>query len=388
MPKNRTLLLLHEWPKPSEVFIQRHMNILADAGTLSCIMLRLEREDREWQGVPVYGMREPRYRPTLRDRLVWFKNRVQRRLKLGDYVQRFNTLWIRRVMHQRRINTILCQYANAATSSHYYEMLRTTKHPVFIQVHGYDIIRKSAIENPEQQQRFRTLANRHYILCNSQYMHDMLVTHWSAPSERIFIKPCGIDIPTQTVQHPPKSEVTILYLGRLIDFKGPDLTIRAFERACERGLNGRLIIAGDGKLMPVCRELVENSPYRDRITLTGAVTLEEGDQLRQQADIFTHHARDMPHGAVETFGVAIVEAMAVGLPVVTCPLGGIKETVIGGETGIFFNSEDIEAQADALLQLANDHELRARLGAAGRERVKALYSLEQERDTLLQILGR
>ncbi len=174
-----------------------------------------------------------------------------------------------------------------------------------------------------------------------------------------------------------------------MDCKSPDRTIQAFELACEQGLRGRLIIAGDGHLRVTCELLRVRSKWRDRIELLGAVSKEEGDRLRAEADIFTHHAiQGEISGQFESFGLAIVEAMAESLPVVTCPVGGIKETVVGGQTGILIEPGDVEAQAAALLKLARDPELRYQLGKAGWQRAKDNFSLELEKKNLLSILSR
>jgi glycosyltransferase involved in cell wall biosynthesis len=85
--------------------------------------------------------------------------------------------------------------------------------------------------------------------------------------------------------------------------------------------------------------------------------------------------------------VAIVEAMAAGLPVVSCDIGGPAEIVRHGKTGILVAPGDVAAQADALLQLSRDPTLRSRMGRAGWQRARDCYSYEREKTRLLQILG-
>ena len=77
--------------------------------------------------------------------------------------------------------------------------------------------------------------------------------------------------------------------------------------------------------------------------------------------------------------LAVLEAMATGLPVVATRVGGIPEEV-GDDAGLLVEPEDVRGLAAAVLRLAGDPGLRARLGAPGRERVEGLFTLERQAD--------
>ena len=77
----------------------------------------------------------------------------------------------------------------------------------------------------------------------------------------------------------------------------------------------------------------------------------------------------------EGLPVSILEAMAAGLPVVASDVGGVRELVVDGETGLLVAPADDEALARALGRLLADAELRRRMGAAGRTRAAALFGL-------------
>jgi glycosyltransferase involved in cell wall biosynthesis len=207
------------------------------------------------------------------------------------------------------------------------------------------------------------------------------------PADRLVVKYCGVEVPDAPMQRPSGSEITILHLGRLIDCKSPDRTIQAFELASDRGLQGKLIIAGDGPLRVTCELLRARSKWKDRIEILGAVSGEQGASLLRSADILTLHSiRGELTGQIEAFGVALVEAMAATLPVASCRIGGIPEVVVDGETGILVEPGDVEAQAEALLQLANNPSLRYEMGKAGWRRAKELFTVEAEQEALLAVL--
>lgn len=83
---------------------------------------------------------------------------------------------------------------------------------------------------------------------------------------------------------------------------------------------------------------------------------------------------------------AVLEAMALGVPVVATRAGGIPEAVIDGVTGVLCEIGDVSGLSAALSMLASDEELRVRLGDAGRDRVIGEFSVERERALLIEAL--
>ena len=266
---------------------------------------------------------------------------------------------------------------------------------LFVHCHGYDV--NWALKNdapphepyfgPEYLPAVLRLSERATFIANSRSTARKLKLG-GVPEERVRVKYYGVPAPSVPPARGARtSGVEVLYLGRLVDFKGPEQTIRAFEIACGAGFDGRLTLAGDGPLRSACERLVNASRFRERISLTGAVSAEEGERLRSAADIFTAHSCI---GGIsnqeEALGVAFLEASAAALPVVTGRTSALEETIVPDETGVFFDPGDVEAQARVLVALGRDPELRARLGLAGWRRVREHFSVEREKDELLKIL--
>ena len=271
-----------------------------------------------------------------------------------------------------------------------------THKPLFVYPHGYDTewdLRNH--QKPDQRifadeylESVRRLSRRAITIANSQCVVDRLL-EIGVPTERIVLRPYGIPLPDAEPSFSDHTRgVEILYLGRLVDCKGPDLVIRAFERACELGLDGRLTIAGDGYLRTTCESLRRRSSVADRIRLLGVVDAQVGIRLRRQADIFTaHNCRGPLSHQEESFGVSVLEAMAEGLPVVTGRSGGVCDTIIDNRTGFLFEPGDVEAHAQALLTLGTDPKLRRLMGTAGIRRVNEEYSCLRRWSELRQTLG-
>lgn len=295
---------------------------------------------------------------------------------------------IEKLINEHRIDfdNILVEYCDSAYGLHsnLKKWLSRGKH-VIIHLHGYDAVADNFPD--DYVPKLRELAEMGAIFVSNSRFTASIIEGWQLPDTQLVIKPYGVDIPDDVRQHHDGHKVRILHLGRLVDFKAPHLTIKAFEIACEQGLDGELIVAGDGRMRSLCESLWHESQWKDHIQLLGAVDWETAHDLRLEADIFTLHSIvGEESGRVENLGVAVLEAMAVELPVVTCAMGGIKETVVSDKTGIFFPSNDVQAQAQAFLRLARDPELRRNLGKAGRLHVIGNFSSEREKADLQKLL--
>ncbi|MDQ2951547.1 MAG: glycosyltransferase family 4 protein [Chloroflexota bacterium] len=168
--------------------------------------------------------------------------------------------------------------------------------------------------------------------------------------------PSGVDLPAQVGAEAEPAEV--LYAGRLSPEKG---VLELLDAA--QGLN--LVAAGDG-------------PLRDRVpSARGFVQHDELQQLYARAAVVACPSRR------EGFGVACLEAMAHGRPVVATRVGGLLDLVVDGETGILVAPCDPAALRSALERLLADPDLRRRLGTAGRERARTHFSWKKVTDATL-----
>jgi len=374
---SQVVFLMPRWNDPTELFLQRQIRMLADANILEAIIAGDAGAGVKSYGqIPVYGLSEQHLMKGL--------------LRAGG--RRLGFEWpspltkaevLRRRLGSLRADTIYCHWGDYAVR--FKQVFDTRHYRIFVHLHGFDT--HDQLCPSGYRQELIALANRATIICNSKNVYNR-VLNWGLPANNLIIKYLGVEVPPAPSLRKVTSEVTILHLGRLVDFKSPDRTIKAFEIARDRGMQGQLVIAGDGPLRVTCELLKARSKWRDYIKICGAVTAEEGARLFATADIFTLHSISGElTGQVEAFGVAPVEAMAAALPVVGCRIAGLLETVIDQVTGILVEPGDVDGQADALLRLAREPDLRHALGRAGWCRAKNQFSYEKERTELLRILG-
>lgn len=158
----------------------------------------------------------------------------------------------------------------------------------------------------------------------------------------------------------------LLFVGRLRHYKGLDHVLEAM-----RSVRARLVIVGDGPMGPSLHAQAARLGLGDRVHFAGPVS-DEG--------LFDHLAGAgiglLPSSTgAEAFGLAMVESMAAGLPVISTEIGtGTSYVNRHGETGLIVPPRDPAALARAIQQLVEDPAGRARMGAAGRMRVRELFT--------------
>ena len=166
----------------------------------------------------------------------------------------------------------------------------------------------------------------------------------------------------------------VLTVGRLHWKKGHDYAIAAVRALVDRGIEVEHRIVGEGEHLEPTRFAIGDLGLEGRVRLLGALPAEEVRELLAWADVFVHPS------LTEAFGVAAIEAQAMGLPVVCSDAGGLPENVEHGVTGFVVPRRDGEAIAARLAELAADPALRLGMGRAARRRAEAALSLERQLD--------
>lgn len=284
---------------------------------------------------------------------------------------------------------VYCHFANLAVR------LRTvwdqTDLPVVVHCHGFDISfdllnsKGQRRYGASYQQQIADLSRRCQLISNSEFTRANLVRHGVA-EHRVLTWHFGVPLAVIHPQH--STEVKqILFLGRFIGCKGPIETLRSFAIAVRRGLNAKLVMAGDGPLFNVCCKLTIELGMEDWISFPGSVSTEVATEFFRSSQLFTAHTQmDPVTNQCEAFGVAFAEALGAGLPVITGQHGGPATFLTHESNALLFPPGDVEAHAAALLRLANDHTLRSELSRNAIETVKQRFDLNRQHELLLNHL--
>ncbi len=154
--------------------------------------------------------------------------------------------------------------------------------------------------------------------------------------------------------------VKLLYVGNLTPPKRVDTLIFAMKIVAEHVGNANLIIVGEGEKRCELEKLSKKLGIGDKVIFKGAAPHDEIPWYMRCADIFVHCSES------EGLPVAIMEAMASGLPVIASEVGGIPELISDNVTGYLVHYYDYKAYADKIIRLVKDKNLRNKMGVKGR----------------------
>jgi glycosyltransferase involved in cell wall biosynthesis len=184
-----------------------------------------------------------------------------------------------------------------------------------------------------------------------------------APSH---VVPLGIDLDRFRSGSPVLEGTLVGNVARLAEQKGQRTLLDAAPAVLERHPEARFVLVGDGELRGELE--ARAAPLGDRVVFTGA--RDDVPDLLASFDVFAFPS------LFEGLCLAVIEAQAAGVPVVATPVGGIRETVVDGETGLLVPPRDAEALAERIVRLLDDRALAARLAAEASRRVER-YSTER-----------
>lgn len=214
--------------------------------------------------------------------------------------------------------------------------------------------------------------------CRSQLMALMEPHSW----DKLRVVHCGIGVAEFASELPSRNgtaDVEVLTVGRLVPVKGHPVLLEALAELRGRGLAVRATIVGEGPQRAGLERMAARLGLSGSVRFTGAVGQDDIRPHYERADLFC-----LPSFA-EGLPVVAMEAMAMGLPVVATRIMGIPEIVEEGETGLLVPPARSDLLADAIARLAQDPELRASMGAAGRRKVEAEFDSERTAAELREV---
>ncbi len=223
------------------------------------------------------------------------------------------------------------------------------------------------------------------VICSSNAIRDMVVedgiadsaaftVHEGVQVERIEALPAA-DI-CKELWLPPGSP-TVGNIAALVAHKGQRYLVDAAQTLVRAMPDAHMLIFGEGELRPALARQIKHLGLEHRVQLAGFRP--DILSLLKGLDVFVMSS------LTEGLATSILDAMAASKPVVGTTAGGIPEAVEDGVTGILVPPHNAAALADAMLRLLQDEALRRRMGAAGLERVRALFNVDRMVDETLAV---
>ena len=231
-------------------------------------------------------------------------------------------------------------------------------------LHGTDITLVGLHPSFQAITQFSILRS-HGLTAVSDFLKRETVRDFSVPESRIEVVPNFVDTriyrpglePCHRATLAPDGEKIVMHISNFRPVKRVEDVVEIFARVLGE-IPSRLVLVGDGPDLPRARVKVEDLGIRDRVVFLGEYTPVQ--ELLSCSDLFL-----LPSMS-ESFGLAALEAMACGSPVVASRVGGLPEVIMDGETGYLCEAGDIDEMAAASIKILSDDKHRKELSDAGR----------------------
>ncbi|MEM9174757.1 MAG: glycosyltransferase family 4 protein [Myxococcota bacterium] len=245
--------------------------------------------------------------------------------------------------------------------------------------HGSDLHREQAML-PEK------VAEATHVVAISDYNKRFLLEHAGPDAERhadrVHVVHCGVDLDRFSRAPASGAPFEIVCVGTLHAVKGQGFLIDACAALDKEGVAWRLHLVGDGEDRAALEARARSLGIADHVVFHGALDRAGVRAVLARADVSVAPSVPTPDGRREGIPVVLMEAGATALPLVGSRLSGIPELIEDGVTGLLVDPRDTQGLAAALLRLASDPALAARLGRGARERVEREFALESNVDRL------
>lgn len=284
---------------------------------------------------------------------------------------------------RKHADVVLAEYGTTGVLC--YKAAKMAKVPLVTHFHGFDA---SCYDILEQYQKEYGELFRHSsaIVSVSKKMVEDLI-QLGAPENKIYLNPCGVDTNIFSGTNVVKNDPILVSVGRFVEKKAPYLTILAFRKALENMPEAKLMMLGGGPLEGICIDLAFALGISSSVDFLGECPHKEVREVLRTARAFVQHSIKALDGDCEGTPVGVLEAQAMGIPVVATRHAGIADVILHGETGFLVKEKDVNSMARYMVQVLEDPVLAGRLGRNGRERIKKNYSMTHRIEQLGNLLS-
>lgn len=391
----RVAYLMSRFPKLSETFVLYEMLELERIGVrVEVFPLVREREASMQPGAEDFVSRAHDLRlwsrPVLAAQRHWLRRRPRRYLAtwgraiLGNarspkFLVRSLAVVPLAAAFAQRVEALEVDHVHAHWATHpalaAWVIGRLTGRTYSFTAHAHDIY----VERPMLAEKLRGAA---FAVTISDYNLRLLTGWYGRLADRVEVIHCGVD--AAVFRPRPEVAVTetagvrpfeILSIATLQPQKGHAVLVAAARRLLDRGIAFRVRMVGEGEERPALEAAIAAAGLTGQVVLLGRQPRDRVAALLGEADVVVQPSIVLPSGKTEGIPVALMEALASGVPVVATAVSGVPELVEDGVTGRLVPPGDDEALADALGDLQRDPAFAARLAEAGRARVLASFDL-------------
>jgi glycosyltransferase involved in cell wall biosynthesis len=287
-----------------------------------------------------------------------------------------------RALRKRGVHHLHCHFAHAPASVGMYAAMHAGI-PFSFTGHANDLFQRRALLK-------RKLQRAAFVACISYWHQKFYESVEPTVSPRCRIVRCGVDLDRWRAaadEPPEESSFRLVTVARLVPKKGIDTLLRALATFTQNfSRSWQLDIYGEGPEKEHLLQLANDVGLTQQVTFHGALP---NDQVRDRianAHLFVLPCRPAPNGDQDGIPVVLMEAMAVGVPVIAGDVTAVRELVDHQRTGIRVTPDEPQALCHWLMSLANDPVQRQELAEAGRHTVEKEFDLNHNLQRLEQAI--
>ncbi|MBM3662640.1 MAG: glycosyltransferase family 4 protein [Actinobacteria bacterium] len=297
--------------------------------------------------------------------------------------------WFARWCATNSVEHVHAHFAtHAATNA--WLIWRLTDIPYSFTAHAHDIYVDTTFLD-------RKIHDASAVIAISEYGRDRLAAIAPAEADLIHVVHLGVDLSDarnrrnrrrlnrRDLQGPAR----VLCVARFNATKGHDVLLDALALLVSNGTDAELTLIGDGELRPAIEEQVERLGLSGSVRFLGPRSHDDVFNAMESADVVVSASVETPDGDAEGIPVTLMEAMAIGVPVVATRTAGVPELITDEVSGLLVDQRDAVALAESIRRILGDAQLADRLTSAAAVSVEESFDREEVVSDLLEtFLGR
>lgn len=281
---------------------------------------------------------------------------------------------------KNRVDVVLAQYGT--TGSAVADLCKKLNIPLVTHFHGYDASVNHVILANNSYKLLFEIASK-IVVVSKEMVNKMLLL--DCPKTKIVYNTYGPNTAFFNVK-PFYNSQQFIAVGRFTDKKAPYYTILAFSKVVARYPDATLIMAGSGELLNTCINLVKHLKLETSVNFAGVISQSKFMEYLQTSMAFVQHSITATNGDKEGTPVAVLEASAAGIPIVSTIHAGIPDVILHNETGLLCHEGDVEQMASNMLKLLDEPQLAKKMGAKGKKRILHHFNMSRHIKILQQTL--
>lgn len=307
------------------------------------------------------------------------KSRIQRKLFGKDYSWYFEQ-FLKTSFRKNKINVVFAEYGTTAQAN--ISLIKELNLPLVVHFHGFDASNREVIKEHGYYKEVFDVAK--FVVVVSVKMYNKLL-EIGCPAHKLVYNVYGPDDIFFQVK-PQFSRQQFIAVGRFVEKKAPYYVILAFKKVLEKFPKAKLIMAGNGALLAVCKNLSKYYDLEQNIVFPGVITPQQYMVYLETSIAMVQHSITAESGDSEGTPLSILEASAAGLPVISTKHAGIPDVIIDQKTGLLTEEHDVDGMAENMIKVIKDPEMASNLGENGKQNIKKNYTLQRHIKVLDDLL--